>query len=244
MDVYLVPVGPDGYELYCEPHEGTVTDAADRQLEPEASRSWAWSWYPRWRSKMSRTFRMVLAYLDQERDRRAARRAARHRGTWLQRLRDRLTAWLAERVAEQRLLWRLRGVSGATAHFPDDCTSQQAAEIVRHSLRRDGARHGRWLAANTVGFCIAAPLSFVPGPNVILYYFIFRVVGHYLSWTGARQGTAGVRWAYQSCPPLTDLRRLPALPLTERAALAHAVAERLGLERIDTFAERMSRAGA
>jgi hypothetical protein len=142
------------------------------------------------------------------------------------------------------LLWRLRSVSEATAHFPGDQTSQQAADIVFHSLRRDGARHGRWLAVDSIGFCIAMPLSFVPGPNIILYYFIFRVVGHYLSWTGARQGTTGVRWAYQSSPPLTDLRRLSSLPMTERAALAHAVAERLGLERIDTFAERISRAGA
>lgn len=229
MDVYLVPAGPDGYELYCEPHEGIAADEPERRG---------------WRAKLSRTFRTVLEYLEQERERRAARRAARHRGTWLQRLRDRLTAWLAERVAEQRLLWRLRSVSSAMAYFPDDQTGQQAADIVLHSLRRDGARHGRWLAVDSIGFCIAMPLSFVPGPNVILYYFIFRVVGHYLSWTGARQGTTGVRWTYRPCPLLTELRRLPSLPMTERAALAHAVAERLGLERIDTFAERLSRAGA
>ncbi len=229
MDVYLVPVGPDGYELYCEPHDGPVTDGATGDG---------------WRAKMSRTFRTVLAYLEQERERRAARRAAHYRGTWWQRVRDRVTAWLAERVAEQRLLWRLRGVAGATAHFPDDQDAASAAAIVRHSLKRDGRRHGRWLAVHAVGTVLAVPLSFVPGPNLILYYFIFRLVGHYLSWTGARQGTAVVRWTYQVCAPLGELRRLPHLPMTERAVLAHGVAERLGLEHIDTFAERMARAGA
>lgn len=229
MDVYLVPVGPDGYELYCEPHDGPVADGVGDDG---------------WRAKLTRTFRTVLAYLEQERERRAARRAELYRGTWWQRLRDRLTAWLAERVAEQRLLWRLRSVSDAIAHFPDDQNPTEAAGIVRHSLRRDGTRHGWWLVVNAVGFLIAVPLSFVPGPNVILYYFIFRVVGHFLSWTGARQGTTVVRWTYQVCPPLTGLRRLPHLPMTERAALAHAVAEQLGLERIDTFAERIARAGA
>jgi hypothetical protein len=80
----------------------------------------------------------------------------------------------------------------------------------------------------------------VPGPNVLLYYFVFRVTGHYLSWTGARRGTCVVRWSYTPCAPLTELRRLASLPMVERAALAHAVAVRLGLEQIDTFAERMA----
>jgi hypothetical protein len=239
MDVYLVPVGPDGYELYCEPHDGPIADAG--AVGGGAARWWSWTY---WRARMSRTFRTVLAYLEQERERRAARRAASYRGAWWQRLRDRVTAWLAERVAEQRLLWRLRNVSEATAYFPDDQHATEAAEVVRHSLRRDGARHGRWLIVNAVGFLIAVPLSFVPGPNIILYYFIFRVMGHYLSWTGAKQGGTSVRWSYQVCPPLTELRRLPHLPMTDRAALAHVVAERLGLERIDTFAERIARAGA
>jgi hypothetical protein len=229
MDVYLVPVGPDGYELYCEPHEGPVADGVGDVG---------------WRAKMSRTFRAVLDYLEQERDRRAARRAANYRGVWWQRLRDRVTAWLAERVAEQRLLWRLRSVSEATAHFPDDQTETLAADIVQRSLKRDGARHGRWLAIDALGTVLSMPLTVIPGPNAVLYYFIFRVVGHYLSWTGARQGTAAVRWSYRVCPPLTDLRQLHQLPMTDRAALAHAVAERLGLERIDTFAERVARAGA
>lgn len=224
MDVYLVPVGPDGYELYCEPQEAAPAEVAGG----------------RWRRKASDVFRKVLDYLDQERHRRAARRAARHRGTPLQRIRNRMVAWLAERVAEQRLLWQLRRQERATAHYPDDIDAAEAEAIVRRSLRRDGARHGRWALVNLAGYIVALPFSFVPGPNVFTYYFVFRAVGHALSWSGARHGLSAVRWACASCPPLTELRRIGSLPRTERAALAHAVAERLGLERLDTFAERIA----
>lgn len=226
MDVYLVPAGPDGYELYCEPQ----SDGADGDAAPADGV----------RAGITRTFRRVLTFLEQDRERRAARRAARHRGTLWQRARDRVVAWLAERVAEQRLLWRLRNATDAVAHHPDDLSGDEAATIVRRSLRRDGARHRNWLLFDAAGCVVTWPLTFVPGPNLLLYYFIFRVTGHFLSWTGARQGLTAVAWTYAVCPPLTDLRRLPALPMTARAALAHDVAARLGLERIDSFAERMA----
>lgn len=234
MDVYLVPAGPDGYELYCEPHHEATPVPVDG-TGWRARLSWTF-----WRTRVTRTFRTVLAYLEQERERRAARRAMRHRGTVFQRVRDRVIAWLAERVAEQRLLWRLRSASEAIAHYPDDLSTDEASAIVQRSLQRDGTRHRNWLAFDAAGCAVTAPLSFVPGPNLILYYFVFRVTGHYLSWTGARHGTSAVRWTYRACPPLTDLRRLASLPMTDRAALANAVAQRLGLEHIDTFAERMA----
>ena len=235
MDVYLVPAGPDGYELYCEPHREGAGQSDEQRSGWRARLSWTF-----WQARISRTFRRVLTYLEQERERRAVRRAARHRGTLMQRVRDRVVAWLAERVAEQRLLWRLRSTGTATAHYPDDISADEASVIVRRSLLRDGTRHRNWLAFDATGCAITAPLSFVPGPNVILYYFVFRVTGHYLSWTGARRGASVVRWTYEPCGPLTELRRLASLPMTERAALAQAVANRLGLQQIDTFAERIA----
>lgn len=225
MNVYLVPIGPDGYELYCEPHDGPSQDGDGR---------------PGWRLRVSHMFRRVLAYLEQERQRRLARRGTAARASAWQRLRDRVVAWMAERVAEQRLLWHLRRHVSATAYHPDDVTRADATAIVRRSLGRDGTRHLRWLVVNAVGLAIAVPLSFIPGPNVLLYYFIFRAMGHYLSWGGARHGLTAVTWSYAVSPPLTDLRRLPSMPFAERPAFAHAIAERLKLEHLDTFAERIA----
>jgi hypothetical protein len=225
MNVYLVPIGPDGYELYCEPHDAPAHDG-----ERLAG----------WRQKASERFRSVLVWLELDRAHRVARRAAWPRPPWFQRARDRVVAWLAERVAEQRLLWHLRRHASATAHYPDDVSAAAAADIVQRSLRRDATRHLRWMLVNVAGYFIVLPLSVFPGPNVPLFYFVFRAAGHYLSWIGARHGQNAVAWSFAPCAPLTDLRRLPSLPRDERAAFAHAVAERLALEHLDTFAERMA----
>ena len=67
-------------------------------------------------------------------------------------------------------------------------------KISRTSLQRDGDRHRNWLVIDSVLLVLSALLILVPGPNVIGYYFAFRVVGHYLSWRGARQGLDVVAW--------------------------------------------------
>jgi hypothetical protein len=228
MDVYLVPIGPDGYELYCEPLDLPAAEM------PASSG---------WRLKATRLFRSVLTYLEQERERRASARVPHVKRTWWDRLRDRGLVWLAERVAEQRLLWRLRSVPAAKAYYPDDLLPDAARDIVGRSLKRDGRRHGRWVGGNVLGYLVALPFSVLPGPNLPCYYFVFRAVGHYLSWLGARHGLRTVQWEYAACQPLTALRRLPSLPVAERGTFAHDVAERLHLERIDTFAERMALGG-
>ena len=52
-------------------------------------------------------------------------------------------------------------------------------------LRRDHDRHRIWLVVNTVLLVLSAVLALVPGPNLVAYYFAFRVVGHWLSMRGA-----------------------------------------------------------
>ena len=225
MNVYLVPIGPDGYELYCEPHE-----AADPDVAGPAG----------WRARAADVFRRGLAYLEHERQRRSVSRTERSPDTRGRRIRDHVVSWLAERVAEQRLLWHLRRQANAAAYHPDDIGPAMAAEIVVRSLRHDGTRHFRWMLVNAAGVAISSPLTLIPGPNLPFFYFVFRGVGHYLAWSGARHGADGVAWAYHPSVPLTDLRRLPGLPRADRAAFAHAVAGRLGLEHLDTFAERMA----
>ena len=48
----------------------------------------------------------------------------------------------------------------------------------------------------------------LPGPNLIGYYFAFRVIGHFLSWRGARQALGHVAWRPRAEPRLTELGRL------------------------------------
>jgi len=225
MDIYLVPVGAERYELYCEVDDHAARRDNDRRAG--------------WRRKASSLFHAALHYIEDERRRRLEHAAAEPR-TRLQRLRDRAIAWLAERVAEQRLLWHLRGQEAAALHHPHDLTPEASESIVRRSLKHDSGRHLRWAVAHTLGYLAALPLSFWPGPNLLTFFFSFRALGHLLSWLGARQGLRRVQWRFSACPPLTDLRRLPSMRPGDRGALAREVAAALDLHHLDTFVERMA----
>jgi hypothetical protein len=78
----------------------------------------------------------------------------------------------------------------------------------------------------------------VPGPNILAYYFAFRMVGHFFSLRGARQGLSGMTWRYQPSPPLTELRCALDLRRDARDPQVRDIAHRLRLEHLATFFER------
>jgi K+-H+ exchange-related protein len=223
MDVFLVPVGGDRYELYCE-----VPDAP-LAIDTDAPRGWI--------QRLKDKFVAVLA--EAERARREGR-LDRPPGGFFARLKARFMRWVAETVAEQRLLWHLRGQTAARLHHPDDMDSAQATARLRKQLRRDFDKHQFWLAFDSLGLVGSMLLTPIPGPNFVLYYFAFRVVGHYLSVRGARQGLNLVHWATEASAPLTELRRAIALDGAAREARVHEIAGRLQLEHLATFFERIA----
>ncbi|MEO5822702.1 MAG: hypothetical protein ABIT71_19515, partial [Vicinamibacteraceae bacterium] len=174
-----------------------------------------------------------------------AARARRARGeydpidTWWERTRARVLAKVADAVAEQRLLWHLRHHTAAHLHHPSDMTADRALEIMRASMMRDRDRHFRWLLIDGFLLILSAALVIVPGPNVLGYYFAFRVVGHYLSWKGAKQGLEAVTWTTAPCDPLIELRDALKLTPPQREARIDEVAERLCLPRLSMFVTRI-----
>jgi Mitochondrial K+-H+ exchange-related len=221
MDVYLVPVGVDRYELYCEipdePNEGAA--------EPPKG-------YIR---SLVHRFREMIA--DAERERRRGTPDGAPRG-WLARVRAKTMRWVAESIAEQRLLWHLRSQDVACLYYPDDIDETRAVDILRQQLARDFDKHRFWLALDAIGFIASGLLMLLPGPNLLAYYFAFRVVGHYLSLRGAKRGSSGVAWRHQPSAPLSELRRLLTLEPGVREGRLHAVAEMLRLEHLVSFFER------
>ena len=149
-------------------------------------------------------------------------------------------AWVAERIAEQRLLWNLRREVEVTAAYPQDMTFEQASTLIRRTLQRDYTRHRIWLAVNGVLLIGSAALIPVPGPNIIGYYFAFRVMGHWLSVRGALQGLRRVTWTGRPCAPLNELREAALLEGDARDQRVHAVAERLALPHLSTFFSRVA----
>ena len=226
MDAYLIPVGPDRYELYCE-HD--VTDADVIGDVPPQGRF----------AKMYANFKEALARVEEERLSGVARVHDRPL-TWAERMKHRGLCWVAEKIAEQRLLWRLRNESELMLHYPDDIKEDAAIAIARADLQREADRHMKWIVIDALLFIASGVLFFVPGPNLIAYYFGFRLVGHYLSRRGARHGLTEVRWQACASPLLSRLRCVLALEPTERDREVHEVASALQLPHLAKFFERTS----
>jgi hypothetical protein len=114
----------------------------------------------------------------------------------------------------------------------------QAVATLRAQLKKDFDKHRFWLAIDSVGFVLSGLLMLVPGPNVLAYYFAFRMVGHFLSLRGARQGLTGMTWKHEASAPLSDLRRALQFGPDAREDRAREVADRLRLEHLASFFKR------
>jgi hypothetical protein len=235
MDIFVIPVGGDRYELYCEP----AGDADDGNEAVSGGLLGAWK----------RQFdAMLRAAEDRRQQRQRADAPAEMEGSKgrLARLQERVMMWVAERVAEQRLLWNLRRQTRAVAVHPPDMTFDEAHRLIQRTLRHDYDRHRRWmivdLAAFLATFIVLGPLFLlVPGvANLPALYFGFRVVGHWLSMRGAVQGLERIAWSGRPCPPLGELRDLASMEPRARDQCVRDVAARLRLRHLTAFFERIA----
>ena len=223
MDVYLVPVGPDRFECYYEAEEQEETE------EPAEGANFI--------ARMRATFNAQLKEAE----------AARHQQrieepkTFLGRMQKRTMRWIAERIAEQRLLWHLRKVDAATLHVPEDLADPDS--IMRASLKRDADHHRNRLILNSVALILSIPVALVPGPNVLGYLFTFTVVGHFLAWRGAVRGLHQIAWTIVPTPALTELRRAFSLDAAARLKTIVDVSHRLHMPKMARFVERVTAAG-
>ncbi len=226
MDVYFIPVAPDRYELYCE-HDAN-TDDMGVDVPPKGRLAALYA-----------NFKEALASVEEER---LSGEKRVHEGprSWTERLKDRAMCWIAEKIAEQRLLWRLRNESDLLVHYPDDMSAEDVTALARAELQREADRHMKWIIIDGLLFVASGAFFLVPGPNVIAYYFGFRLVGHYLSRRGARHALTEVRWQVCPSPQLSRLRRVLVLAPHERDREVHEVASALQLPHLAKFFERTS----
>ena len=219
MNVYLVPTGAEQYELYCE--------EADEHAEEDLPRGFF--------RRMKHRFSIMLA--EAERERRHGHVDRGNQG-WLAHARSRMMRWVAEAVAEQRLLWHLRRQPAAAFLYPHDLDEPRARELLRRQLARDFDKHRFWLVIDSLAFVASGLLFLVPGPNLVAYYFAFRMVGHYLSIRGARHGLNAVVWHPQGSEPLSSLREAVDLDGDARAERLREAEATLRLEHLAKFFER------
>jgi hypothetical protein len=221
MDVYLVPAGPDRHELYCEMAAAPSVDTA-----PDAPGTSIWG-------RMTAVFRRVIDEGEAHR----LGHAPEHQHS---RVRRYITRKLAEAVAEQRLLWHLRRETDARLVHPDDLAADRAMQVARQLITADRDKHRKRCVIDAVLLVLSAPVALVPGPNVLAYYFTFGTVGHFLSMKGADQGLSRVKWTTTPSAELTRLREALGLPHPSRRERVEQIADRLGLDRLAHFLDRVS----
>lgn len=223
LDVFLIPVGSDRHEPYCElPDDDAPDPAEDGQG---------------WWARLHHHFRAVVSA---EREHAHGPSPDAEPRSWFRRLEGRMRRWVAERVAEQRLLWHLRRCDAARLVYPADLQKPDAMRELRTALGRDALRHRRWLIVDSALLALTGILTLVPGPNLLFWFFAFRVVGHYLSWRGARHGLDTTHWQAEADDTLVDLRHALSLAPEEREQRVHSVALRLQLPHLARFFERIA----
>jgi hypothetical protein len=213
--------------LYCEPR------AIAPEPEPDALVGGL-------RGRLKRCFEDVLAAAEQVRTNRATSTNPQATPGLLARLKAWGLSGIANAIAAQRLLWALRHAQTATLIYPADLTQSDADDRARRVLQRDADRHRWWLGIDTLLLALSLLLILLPGPNLVGYYFAFRVVGHYLSWRGARHGLDTLDWRCTPSEPLADLRAAIDMAPVQRALKLHELANRLCLADLPSFVERLA----
>jgi hypothetical protein len=193
-----------------------------------------------WIARQIERFKKTLAEAEEERLRQERGEPAAAKGLW-----RKILGRMAEAIAEQRLLWHLRNQTRVTLQHPDLMTGDAAIAELRREFAKDVGRHRRWMVIDGLAAAITGPVFFfVPGPNVISWYFTFRTIGHFLSWRGARKGLLEIVWVAEPCAPLSAIGPALALPPLDRRHRLDEISASLGLKHLTGFVERMARAVA
>lgn len=228
MTVYLVPVGSDRYQLYVE----IPIDEPDPTGPPQEGKGWI----SRLIARQVHRFRTLMADAERARLKRESGEPDEGSGLW-----HAVMKRIAETVAEQRLLWHLRHQTEADVMHPDDMSGAAALNCVRGEFAHDVSRHRLWMIIDGLVMIVTAIVfTLIPGPNLISWYFTFRAIGHFFSWRGAIRGLTGVEWRTESSEVLTEVRSALLLPTHERRLRLLDIGERIGLQHLAGFVERVS----
>ncbi len=233
MDVFIVPARLPGHArgparaLYCESEPEVVEPEV---IGPDGQR-------PGLFTRMKRSFQQALAEGEAERRRRERGEPESSGGTRLGRF---IKRKLADSVAEHRLLWALRKVSSARLQHPLSMSGADAVAYATGECARDRNKHAVWAIVDGLLFIASGLIAWVPGPNFLAYYLLFRAVSHYFSLVGGLRGARASMWTPVASTPLSDLEAAMALPDEARSTRVAEVSQALGLERLPLFIARMT----
>jgi hypothetical protein len=100
--------------------------------------------------------------------------------------------WLQRRMhPDEPMLASLRTARTVEVYHPEWLTGDAARDLWSAYLRRRRLRHLLWLLFDALLAPLAVVLTPLPGPNVIGYWFAYRVVRHILILIGIRRALRG-----------------------------------------------------
>ena len=214
------------FELYCEP-------PPEPEPEPIAQK-------PGFFARMVLRFKQALREGEAEERRQEAGEPDQVPSNFGGRAGRFMKRKLAAAVAEQRVLWHLRNATAARLHHPETITSPRALEVATSEFKRDFSKHRLWCYIDVALLVIQTPLVIVPGPNFVAVYLVFRIVGHFFSYQGARKGMDPALWTTVPSAPLAELQEALTLEPGARAGRIDAIAGTLGLDRLSAFMRRVA----
>ena len=220
MNVYLVPASGGRHELYCEVASNASADATGAGS---------------FRERLVNRFNRMVAEGE------AAVHGHGQDGPERGRVRRFITRRIAEAVAEQRLLWHLRHETEVRLIYPDELPAPTAIASAKSLIAADYAKHRRWCIIDGLIVAITGPLFFfIPGPNIVSWYFAFRAIGHFFALRGADQALSRATWTAEPSTALTALRAALALDHDTRSRRVDEIAAALGLNRLSWFVEKIA----
>jgi hypothetical protein len=138
---------------------------------------------------------------------------------WFMRRRNRLAAWMGRVMnagheyylkledkidPQERVLKAMGGTDNLTVYHT--ATSREEIQSKFEGLlKRQRIKHMFWFAVDLVITPFTFLLVPIPGPNVVLYYPLLRLLSHYRAITGATKGLRSRHLEFKSLPDLNGL---------------------------------------
>jgi len=194
----------------------------------------------------------IVQVIEDESDDRVVKAIA-----WFMRHRNRAVAWvgrilktgheyyliLEDRIDPgERVLKSMASTERFVVFHGPRQDSAEASSRFRSLLKRRRFRQVFWfivdLAISAVAILFTPILAPIPGPNIVLYFPLLRMLSHYRAIRGANSGLRAVEIEFKCLPDLVGLEEnLRTPPFDRRAVLA--LAEGLKIRGLEQFLERM-----
>jgi hypothetical protein len=142
----------------------------------------------------------------------------------------------------ERVLKVMAAAEGFVVYHGPAHDSAAASSQFRSLLRRRRIRQLFWfivdLIISAVAIVFTPILAPIPGPNVVLYFPLLRMLSHYRAMRGASSGLHSVQIEFKCLPGLVGLEENLRTPSFDRRAVL-AMAEGLKIRGLEQFLERM-----